>query len=49
MKKKSNSPGKKISEGKAIVIAVLLFGAGLFVLIYVIQLIFNYFFPNFPL
>lgn len=48
MKKKTEtSPKKEMSEGKAIAISVLLFGAGLIVLIYVLQLLFGYFFPNF--
>lgn len=36
-----------MSEGKAITIAVLLFAVGLVVLIYIIQLVIGYFFPNF--
>ncbi len=38
---------KKDSEGKTIAIAVILFAAGIVALIYAVQFIFNYFFPNF--
>lgn len=44
---KTKTSKKEMSEGKAIAIAVLLFGAGLFIALYLLQLIFNYFFPNF--
>ncbi|MDZ7660289.1 hypothetical protein [Fodinibius sp.] len=37
---------KKDSEGKTIAIAVILFAAGLVALIYAIQFIIGYFFPN---
>lgn len=37
---------KKDSEGKTIAIAVILFAAGVVVLIYAVQFIINYFFPN---
>lgn len=37
---------KKDSEGKTIAIAVILFAVGLVALIYAIQFIINYFFPN---
>lgn len=37
---------KKDSEGKTIAIAVILFAAGLVALVYAIQFIINFFFPN---
>ncbi|WP_255233374.1 hypothetical protein [Aliifodinibius salipaludis] len=37
---------KKDSEGKTIAIAVILFAAGLVALIYAIQFIIGFFFPN---
>jgi hypothetical protein len=40
------SSKKKDSEGKTIAIAVILFAAGLVALIYAIQFIVGYFFPN---
>lgn len=46
-KKKQNNSKKSLSEGKAITIAVLLFAAGLVALIYAVQFIIGYFFPNF--
>lgn len=47
VKKKKNTSKNNISEGKAIAIAVILFAAGLVALIYAIQFIIGYFFPNF--
>lgn len=46
-KKKSPNPKKEMSEGKAITITVLLIAAGLIALVYAVQFIFGYFFPNF--
>jgi uncharacterized phage infection (PIP) family protein YhgE len=45
-KKKNSSSKKEMSEGKAIAIAVLLFAVGVSALIYIIQLVIGYFFPN---
>lgn len=49
MGKKKNKPatGKEMSEGKAIALTVLLIAIGLIAIIYGIQFIVNYFFPNF--
>lgn len=38
---------KKSSEGKTIAVAVILFAVGIVALIYAIQFIIGYFFPNF--
>ncbi len=46
-KNKGKSSKKELSEGKAIAIAVVLFAAGLVALIYGIQFVIEYFFPNF--
>ncbi len=47
MSKKENQASKKgLSEGQAIAIAVVLFAGGLVALIYVVQVIIEYFFPN---
>lgn len=45
MSKKKNSKSN-LSEGQAIAVAVILFAAGLIALIYVLQFIVGYFFPN---
>lgn len=46
-KKKKQSTKKGLSEGQAITAAVILFAAGLVGLIYALQFIIGYFFPNF--
>lgn len=38
---------KKDSEGKTIAMAVIIFAVGVVAIIYAIQFIINYFFPNF--
>lgn len=45
-KKKGKRPKKKISEGQAIAITVLLFAIGLIAGIYALKFIFDYFFPG---
>lgn len=45
-KKKGKAPKKKISEGQAIAITVLLFAAGLIAFIYALKFIIGYFFPD---
>jgi len=45
-KKNNKAPKKKISEGQAIAITVLLFAAGLIAFIYVLKFVIEYFFPN---
>ncbi|WP_170245551.1 hypothetical protein [Fodinibius salinus] len=49
MAAKNNKPPskKEMSEGKAITITVLLIAAGLIALIYGVQFMMEYFFPNF--
>lgn len=45
-KSKKNLPGKELSEGKAIMIAVLAVTAGLIGAVYLIRLIIGFFFPG---
>jgi len=45
-KKKGKPTQKKLSEGQAIAITVLLFAAGVIALIYALKFIVEYFFPN---
>jgi len=45
-KKKKSPPKKEMSEGKAIAITVLLIAAGLIALIFGIQYLIGYLFPN---
>lgn len=45
-KKKKGKTKKGLSEGKAIAVAVILFAGGLIALIYILQFIIGYFFPN---
>lgn len=46
-KNKKSSSNKGLSEGQTIAVAVLVFAAGLVALIYGIQFLIEYFFPNF--
>jgi len=45
-KKKEKVHNKKISEGQAIAITVMLFAVGLIASIYALKFIINFFFPN---
>ncbi|MGD8427554.1 MAG: hypothetical protein PVH63_07970 [Balneolaceae bacterium] len=45
-KKKVRPPKKKLSEGQAIAITVLLFAVGLIAFIYAIKYVIDFFFPN---
>lgn len=47
MSKKKESSKIELSEGQTIAIAVIVFAVGLVALIYGVQYLFNYFFPNF--
>lgn len=46
-KKKGNTSNKGLSEGQTIAVAVLIFAAALVALIYGVQFLVEYFFPNF--
>ena len=46
-KKKGNTSNKGLSEGQTIAVAVLIFAVALVALIYGVQFLFEYFFPNF--
>jgi hypothetical protein len=45
--KKGNSLKKELSEGQTIAIAVLVLAAGLIALVFGVQFLIEYFFPNF--
>lgn len=48
MSKKNKGPAKKeLSEGQTIAVAVIAIALGLVALIYGVQYLFNFFFPNF--
>lgn len=46
-KKKGSMPKKELSEGQTIAIAVIVFAIAVVALIYGVQFLINYFFPNF--
>lgn len=46
-KKKKGSAKNELSEGQTIAVAVIVIAIGLVALIYGVQYLFNYFFPNF--